>query len=172
MYETYFGFYRRPFSALPRTDLYFPGEAIEAARQTLARCAERGEGVGLVVGPSGTGKTLLCRLLAEQLHGRLRVVMEGRWTTRRAMLQTILYELQQSFRGLDEGEMRLALIDYIMFHQDCRGGVVLVVDEAHRLPMRLLDELRLLTDLSADGEPCCRLVLAGARELEERLTSP
>jgi type II secretory pathway predicted ATPase ExeA len=174
MYETFFGFYRRPFSALPRTDLYFPGEVIEAARQTLARCAERGEGVGLVVGPSGTGKTLLCRLLAEQFQDRLRVVMlaEGRWTTRRAMLQTILYELQQTFRGLDEGEMRLALIDYIMFHQDCRGGVVLVVDEAHRLPLRLLDELRLLTDLSADGEPCCRLVLAGSPVLEERFASP
>jgi type II secretory pathway predicted ATPase ExeA len=58
MYESRFGLCRRPFSSVPQTGEYFPAKAIESARQTLIRCVQRGEGAGLVIGPSGTGKTL------------------------------------------------------------------------------------------------------------------
>ena len=69
MYETFFNLNRRPFGCVPRAEQYFPAAGIEAARATLTRCIERAEGVGLLVGPAGTGKTLLCQLLAEQFTG-------------------------------------------------------------------------------------------------------
>ncbi len=174
MYETCFGFSSRPFSPLPRTDQYFAGEAISAAHETLARCIERGEGVGVVIGPSGIGKTLLCQRLAEQFRDTLRtaVLAKGQLTTRRAILQAILYELQQPYRGMDEGELRLALVDYITRSEECRAGVLLVVDEAHTLSLRLLDEIRMLTDLASAGQPRVRLILAGTAALEERLANP
>jgi type II secretory pathway predicted ATPase ExeA len=49
---------------------------------------------------------------------------------------------------------------------------VLLVDEAHTLPLRLLDEIRLLTNLARNGQPLLRVVLAGAPMLEERLANP
>lgn len=75
MYESFFGLTKRPFCTAPRPDHYFPAEAIETARQTLARCVERVEGLGVVIGPTGTGKTMLCRVLAAQLQEALRVVL-------------------------------------------------------------------------------------------------
>ncbi len=56
MYEAFFGLTERPFAAAPSAKHYFPAAAIEAARQTLARCIDRAEGVGLLIGPAGTGK--------------------------------------------------------------------------------------------------------------------
>ena len=174
MYEAFFGFSQRPFASVPRVDQYFPGTAIEGARQTLARCVQRGEGVGMLVGPSGTGKTLLCRVLAEQFKDSFEVALlsSGRLGTRRAMLQAVLYELGQPYRGMDEGEARLALTDHLAFGEDRPSGLVLLVDEAHALPVRLLDEVRMLTNLVHDGQPRVRLVLAGGPVLEERFASP
>ena len=50
--------------------------------------------------------------------------------------------------------------------------MLLLVDEAHTLPLRLLEEVRLLTNVVRDGQSRVRLVLAGGMALEERLTSP
>jgi type II secretory pathway predicted ATPase ExeA len=174
MYNDFFGFTERPFTSMPRVEQYYPANAIEAARNTLGRCIERGEGAAVVVGPSGTGKSLLLLVLAEQFKQTYQVAMlsSGRLTTQRALLQTILHQIGRPFRGMDEGELRLNLNDYLTCSQDCPKGILLLVDEAHALPMRLLDVLRALTNLARNGQPCVRLILAGNRVLEERLASP
>lgn len=174
MYEAYFGLSRRPFTSIAKVDHYFPGEAIEGARQALTRCIERAEGVGVVVGPSGTGKTLLCRMLAEQFKESFAVALlsSGRLSTRRALLQAILFELGQPYRDMDEGELRLALVNHLTLGEDCPRGMVLLVDEAHTLPLRLLDEIRMITNLVSGGEPRTRLVVAGGPLLEERFAHP
>jgi type II secretory pathway predicted ATPase ExeA len=174
MYEAFFGLSSRPFASVARTDQYFPGQAIEAARQTLARSIERAEGVGMVVGPSGTGKTLLCQLLAEQFRESFEVALlaGGRLPSRKALLQAILYEMGRPYRGMDEGELRLALVDYLTLDESSKGGMVLLVDEAHTLPLRLLEEIRMVANLVSRGEPRARVVLAGGAILEERFASP
>lgn len=174
MYNACFGFTRRPFAAAPQAEHYFPAAAIEAARQRLARCIERAEGAAMVVGPSGTGKTLLCRVLAREFAGSLQVALlaSGRLSTRRNLFQAILYELAQPYREMDEGELRLALIHHLTTSDDCARGMLLLVDDAHSLPLRLLEEIRTLTDLARKGQPSVRLVMAGGCALEERLAHP
>lgn len=174
MYESFFGLVKRPFASAPDADCYFPGQAIENARQTLYRCLERGEGAGLLIGPAGTGKTLLLEALAEQFSARFEVAVlaSGRLCTRRAMLQAILFELGLPYRDLEEGELRLSLIDHLSDTSSDKEGLILLIDEAHTLPLRLLEEIRLLTNLVRNGQPKVRLVLAGSAALEERFTSP
>jgi type II secretory pathway predicted ATPase ExeA len=173
MYEASFEFHSRPFAPTPRAAAYFPAAGIENARQTLARLIERGEGPGLVTGPPGVGKTLLCQVLAEQFRERFAVVVlsGARLKTLRAMLQAILYELRLPYRGVSEGELRLTLLDYLEPKPGGSEGLLLVVDEAHTLPFRLLDEVRLMTNLVREGEPRVRAILAGAAVLEERFAS-
>ena len=174
MYETYFNLTERPFASVPRTDHYYPAAVIDAARNTLTRCVDRGEGVAMIIGPSGTGKSLLCQVLAEQFQKTFQVALlaSTHLDTRRSLLQAILYELNRPYRGMDEGELRLSLVDYITLSDDCSRGVVLLVDEAHHLPLRLLDEIRSLTNLTRDMQPAVRMVLAGSHVLEERFASP
>jgi type II secretory pathway predicted ATPase ExeA len=174
MYDGCFGLDRRPFGSVPEIDSYFPASAIDGARATLARSIQRGEGTGLVIGPSGTGKTLLCLLLAEQFRRSFQVVMlqSGRLSTRRALFQSILYELGRPYRGLDEGEARLTVVDYLMTGDLCARGILLLVDEAHTLPLRLLEDIRLMTNLVRGNQPLVRLVLTGGPSLEEHFASP
>jgi type II secretory pathway predicted ATPase ExeA len=174
MYDGCFGLTRRPFASVPQADQYFPAAAIENARTSLARCVQRGEGAGLVVGASGTGKTLLCALLAEQFRRSFQVatLASGRLSSRRALFQAILYELGRPYRYMDEGELRLAVVEHLTADEGPLRGLVLLVDEAHTLPLRLLEEIRLLSNLARNGQPVVRPVLVGGAVLEERFASP
>ncbi len=174
MYEAHFGFSERPFAAAPQVEHYFPSLSAEAARERLIRCIERAEGPAMLVGPAGTGKTLMCRLLADHFRDRLQVARlpSGRLGSPRGLLQSILYELGRPYRGMDEGELRLALVDYISSSRECTSGLLLLVDEAHGMPLRLIEEARLLTNLGSGPQRCVCLVLAGGCVLEERLATP
>src|SRR5688572_8473556 len=174
MYESTFHFRERPFVAAPLTDRYFRAAGIEQILATLARGIERAEGPGLLIGAPGTGKSLVCHLLAEHFRDEYRVALltSARLGSRRALLQNILYELGLPYRDLEEGELRLSLIDHLDPSDDCPNGMLLLVDEAHTLPLRLFEEIRMITNLVRDGLPRVRLVLAGGHELEERFTSP
>ncbi len=174
MYESFFRFTSRPFVAAPLVSSYFASESSEVARQTLTRSIDRAEGPGLIIGPTGVGKTLLCRMLAARFQQTFQVAMlsSTRILTRKALLQNILFELKLPYRNLEEGELRLSLLDHLQPNEDCPNGILLIVDEAHSLPLRLLEEVRMITNLVRDGQPRVRLVLAGSAKLEEKFASP
>ncbi|MEK6238790.1 MAG: AAA family ATPase, partial [Planctomycetales bacterium] len=155
-------------------DYYFPAEGIESARKNLRRVVERGEGVGLLIGPPGSGKTTLLLQLAGELDSVVTPVVvrtcHGEMT-RHEMLQTILFELSLKYQGWSEGEARLFLMEHLQ--GDHFGGkpLALLVDEARHLSVELLEELRLLSDLSKSGTPLMHLVVCGTSALEETLSS-
>ncbi|MCS7239151.1 MAG: AAA family ATPase [Thermoguttaceae bacterium] len=182
----WFGLRRRPFVAVPSPEHYCPLEPIESGRQNLVRMIRRGEGAGLVAGPPGTGKTLLCQLIARELASDFAVVLlsGGRIDSPKALYQAILFQLGLTFFGLDEGELRIALEAYL------QGGdlpefltkspraklpprpVVLLVDEAHGLPLRILEDIRTLTNVVQEDCPRGHVILSGGMLLEDRLSSP
>ena len=174
MYESYFRLTQRPFVPAPSAEHYLPIGPLEIARQTLVRCIERGEGPAIIVGPAGTGKSLLCYVVAKHCKARYQVALlsGARLGTRRALLQNILFELKLPYRDMDEGELRLSLIDHLEPRSGGADGLLLIIDEAHTLPLRLLEEVRLLTNVVQGGQSRVRLVLVGNMALEERLASP
>ena len=174
MYDSFFDFKSRPFSAAPHPAFYYPVESIETARKNVSRCIERSEGPALIVGSAGSGKTLLCRMIADEFRSSFDVVMlaVSRICSRRTLLQAILFELGLPYRQMEEGELRLSLIDFLRKADTVTSGMLLIVDEAHSLPVPLLDELRMITNLVRDGKSRVRLVLAGMPELEEKFANP
>jgi type II secretory pathway predicted ATPase ExeA len=174
MYEAHFGLAGRPFLAAALADRYCPVRSIETARRVLSRAIDRCEGVGIVLGAAGTGKSLLCRVLLEQFRERWKGVLlsGGRLGSRKALLRALLYELGLAIRGLEEDELWLCLAEQFSQGSLLESGLLLVVDEAHLLSPRLLEELRCITDFTVHGALCVRLVLAGCPELEQKLAHP
>ena len=163
----------RPFMAAPRVDFYHPARDIDAALHATERAVRRAEGIGLVVGSAGTGKSLLLAVLAERLRDDFDVALlsGARICTRRALWQSILAEIGEPYRGLDEGELRLGIVERIRGLAATGSGLVILVDEANTLPSRLIEELRLLTNVPTPM-PSVHLVLAGTAALEEALGTP
>ena len=50
--------------------------------------------------------------------------------------------------------------------------MLLIVDEAHDVPRRVMQEIHMITNLVREGQPRVQLVLAGTSSLEQRLVHP
>lgn len=167
-------FRESPFSATPNPLRFCAVGSSEEARLRLVQAIDRAEGPALLIGPSGTGKSLLCQILADFYRGSYSVVClaESRLCTRRALLQHILFHLDLPFKGLSEGELRLSLLDRLRPEPSKDPGLLLILDEAHTLPRRLLEELRMISGVVRNGKPRVRLVLAGGMKLEDTMADP
>jgi len=158
---------------VPRVQFYHPAQVIDAGLQGIERAIRRAEGIALVVGQPGTGKSLLLAMVAEHVREDFDVALlsGARICTRRALWQAILAEIGEPYRGIDEGELRIAVVERIRGLAATGAGLVILVDEAQTLPTRLLEELRLLTTVPTPL-PAVHVVLAGPTRLEEALAQP
>ena len=174
MYEASFGLKRRPFAATPDATCFLSAGPIQAVLDELVVCVEQGQGIAVLTAPAGTGKTLLCERLRFELDDRFETVFlrHSSFLTRRALLQTVLCELNHPYHHPSEQELRLELFPAIRALQPKREALVLICDEAHQLTDSLLEELRILADFAESGRPLVRLVLVGQLSLEEKLTQP
>src|SRR5436189_4485749 len=133
MYEAYFNLQRRPFTSTPDPSCFFAPESIQEVFDELILRAESGQGVGILTAPAGTGKTLLCRRLASELATRWTPLFlaNANFPTRRALLQSMLFELGKPYSRLEEQELRLSIYASLRELTQAGRGAVLIVDEAH-----------------------------------------
>ena len=174
MYESHFGFTTRPFTATPNADRFFPTERTKNFFDSVVSCVEGASGAALVVGASGLGKSVFLQAVGRHFQQDFSVAIleSASLNSRRELLQSVLFELGLPYRGMEEGELRLTLMDYLKPSDRCPNGLLLLVDESHMLPTHLLEEMRMITNLVREGQSRARLVLAGNRSIEERLADP
>jgi type II secretory pathway predicted ATPase ExeA len=165
---------RPPFPSTPDPACWYPSTGHERALARLLRGVQNGEGLLVVLGEPGVGKTLLGHTLLERLGKQCRsaVLTNTHLRDRASLLQAILFDLSLPHEGRSEQEMRLALTDHLL--RTCASGqsTVLLVDEAHHLTPDLLEELRLLGNLEARGHKALQVVLLGQPSLLQTLDRP
>ena len=173
MYESFFSMHRRPFSATPDPNCFADLEPTQAALDELAICIESGQGIGILTGAAGTGKSLLCQRLVAGLGESFEglYISSCNFVTIRSLLQALLYELGFQYTRMTEQELRLQLHSAIKERRANSKTIVLVLDEAHLLTESLLEEIRTITDWSDNGVSLARVILSGQFSLEETLTS-
>jgi general secretion pathway protein A len=70
MYQAYWQLERRPFEAGVDTSVYYPAESHQASLLKLRYTIENARGAALLAGGPGLGKTLLVKLLWQQLSDK------------------------------------------------------------------------------------------------------
>jgi type II secretory pathway predicted ATPase ExeA len=171
---THFGLRQRPFRATPDTELYYPATGHEVALAELRRALDEEEGLALLTGAPGTGKTLLAYRLIEGLAESTRAVFvtNTHYQLRSDLLQAILFDLSLPYAGRSEQELRLALTESCLEQFQAGGKTILIVDEAHHLAADHLEELRLLSNLEGRHGKAVQVILVGLRHLRQKLDEP
>lgn len=173
MGENRYGWTRRPFPSTPDAALYYPASVHEAALAILNRGIAQDEGVILLCGEPGLGKTLLGYLLLERLgDGTCSAFLtNSHFADRAALLQAILYDLALPYEGAEQ-TLRLRLTDQLL--KNCAAGrrTLIVIDEAHHLNADLLEELRLLANLESGRGKAVQIVLLAQPAIARTLEQP
>nr|WP_086938842.1 AAA family ATPase [Thaumasiovibrio occultus] len=171
MYEAHFGLNRLPFSLTPNTALFYALPPHVEAINTVLAALQMGEGIIKVTGEVGTGKTMLCRLLIQQLPDEVELAyLPTPSDSGETLRQAIAVEF-----GLDSSLTGANLIDalqrqLVSLRQAGRQAVV-VLDESQALSDEALEAIRLLANFETEQEKLIHIVLVGQPELDLRLSS-
>jgi MSHA biogenesis protein MshM len=173
MYLYHFGLAELPFTLTPNTDFYLPMAMHSEALAVLTTALKTGEGFIKVIGEVGTGKTLLCRKLLNELpHHFVSAYIPNPYLNPDELRRAVAVELgvkqaqRMSLQLLTQRIQSRLLELHAMGH-----SVVLILDEAQALPTESLEALRLFTNLETEKRKLLQVVLFAQPELDSRVAT-
>jgi type II secretory pathway predicted ATPase ExeA len=173
MYLEHFGLTEFPFQLTPDPEFLYLSDVHRRARAYMGFAILQGDGLVVVTGDIGSGKTLLIHSLLRELDDEVEIAhLFQTQLDEFELLRSILTEFGiESIEGT-KAELLRAINQYLITAYKEKRRVVLVVDEAQNLSVKALEELRLLSGLETEKEKLLTIVLVGQRELDDLLDSP
>src|SRR6266550_1303838 len=182
MYEDYYGFSEKPFSLTPDPKYLYRSQSHANAFELLQYAIRRREGFVVVTGDIGTGKTTLCRALLEQIDRRtFTALVLNPFLSEEDLLKRILQDFGVVSRdearagrlaGVTKQELIDTLYDFLLSLIPLKASAVLIIDEAQNLPLPVLEQIRILSNLETDKEKLLQIILVGQLNLQTLLRSP
>ena len=182
MYERYYGFSEKPFSLTPDPKYLYRSESHGNAFDLLQYSIRRREGFVVVTGDIGTGKTTLCRALLEEIdRTTFTALVLNPFLTEEDLLKRILQDFGVVSRdeakagrlsNVTKQELIEALYDFLLSLIPLHASAVLIIDEAQNLPLPVLEQIRILSNLETDKEKLLQIILVGQLNLQTLLRSP
>lgn len=170
LYQKHFGLSKPPFQITPNIDYFFSGSRRGDILTALLHIASHDEGIFIAVAEVGSGKTLLARLMISRLPEQISsVYLANPCFSRDEIISAIARDL--GLTNLPATlEEKLASLRQELLRRHANGErVLLVIDEAHAMPVESLEEVRLLSNLETAQHKLINIMLFGQPELDELL---
>ena len=173
LYLDHFGLSKPPFQITPDPDFFFSGGRRGDILSALSHVAANDEGITTVVAEVGSGKTLLARLMISRLGQDISAVyLANPFFSRDEIIEAISRDLGLSSISVSM-EGKLAALQQELLRRHASGKrVLLVIDEAHTMPVESLEEVRLLSNLETGQHKLVNIMLFGQPELDDLLAQP
>ena len=174
MYTSFYKLDKTPFAFAPSPGCFYANAELCESLRTLRRVILRGEGPALIVGPRGTGKSTICELLVEHFRKSHQIVhfRSASFDTGRDIIEQFLLNLGSTMVQQTTSELRTATVNRVCNLVENPEPILLIVDEAHRMPPEIIRELQSLQNIVHQGNYRICIILAGTLKIEEILTDP
>lgn len=180
-YEPFYGLREKPFSLSADPRFLFRSPTHAPAFDALLSGIRRREGLIVLTGEIGTGKTTLCRSVLQQLDRRtFSSFVADPFVSREDLLKTLLVDFGVisigdltggRFSGASRSDLSYPLYEFLDSLVPLQAFAVVVIDEAQNLSLPLLEEIRILSELER-REKLLQVVLVGQPELRSSLKLP
>lgn len=169
MYEQFFGFSATPFSKTIATQDVLQTPSLKEVTARLAMLV-RERGIGLVTGEVGSGKSTTVRAFVATLDPNRHVIVQlaAPIASPGALYRSLLLALNQQIPFGAAAQivvLKTALSDLIAN----RKTPLIIIDEAHLLPIELVDPLRTLLAADLDSKSLAALILIGQPDIRRTL---
>ena len=180
-YEPYYGLREKPFSLSTDPKFLYKSSAHTGTFEDLFLAIRRREGLIVLSGDIGTGKTTLCKAVLERLDRKtFTTFVPDPFVTRDDLLKMLLLDFGVMsvddlkggrLAGASYTDLSYPLYDFLKSLVPLQAFAVLIIDEAQNLSPALLEEIRILSDLESP-EKLLQVVLVGQLELQAKLKLP
>lgn len=173
MYESYYGFNKKPFSINPDPDFLYLNAAYQEAIALLQYGVQEGKGIVSLIGEVGTGKTMLLnQLLGSHVAGLQPVMIPTLRFSYDELVDFLLLKLKAPVAAVDPKSRVDALFDILYASLRDNNTIVLLVDEAQDLDNETLENIRLLSNFETPTRKLLQIILVGQPELRNKLNLP
>src|SRR5467141_2304579 len=168
MYLEYFGLSAQPFGLTPDSGFLFMSEPHSRAKAYMDYTVWNREGFVVITGEIGCGKATLIQKLLSELDENVGVAKVFQTQLDEVeFLQAVLVEF--GFNPFNAKKVELLdMLNTFLIEQFLQGKqIVLIVDDAHNLSMKVLEEIRMLAGLETRKEKILHVILVGHPEMEQ-----
>lgn len=170
MYEKFYGFTEKPFNTTPDAKFFFPSTKHTEALNSLIYAIGERKGFVVITGEIGAGKTTVCKTLLNKLELNTRVAtITNTHLTCKELIAEILEELEVEYKGRTKQKLLSQLNTYLIQQLNNDINVVLIIDEAQNLTYKVLEEIRMLSNLETEKEKLIQIILIGQPQLKAKL---
>ena len=170
MYENFYGFSEKPFNVTPDSKFFFPSEKHTEALNSLIYAINERRGFVVITGEIGAGKTTICRTLLTRLELNTKVALiTNTHLTPKELISEILDEFEIEYRGGTKQKLLSKLNQWLVRQLVEDINVVLIIDEAQNLSPKVLEEVRMLSNLETEKEKLIQIILLGQPQLRHKL---
>lgn len=171
MYESFYKLHSKPFQLSPDARFFYNSRGHKRAMSYLRYGITQGEGFIVIMGDIGTGKTTLVQNMFDHLAEDNLIAAKIVTTQLEAddMLRMVASAFNLRHEGLDKASILKELETF--FVKEARAGkrILLVVDEVQNIPLKSLEELRMLSNFQVGGVALLQIFLLGQREFVNTL---
>jgi len=173
MYLDPFKLKELPFRLSPDPQFLYLSKQHARAKAYMESTIWFTDGFVVITGEIGAGKTTLIESFLKEIQSDV-VVAQINQTQVSAVdfLQAILVQFGFSPFKMKKGEIIATLNNFLIEQYAAGRKVLLIVDEAQNLSLRVLEEIRLLSGVETTKEKVLRIILAGQPELNAKLDAP
>lgn len=171
MYRRFYGLKLRPFELAPDGNLVYLSEAHREAIATLRYGVVADKGFLLLTGGVGTGKTTVLNSLLGMVKSKVRLCVLNNPTLTQ---HEFFHYLEEKLEISSQGNKAKFILQFSRLLDRCEKmgeKVLLIIDEAQVFPIKLLEEIRLLSNL-AEERNVLSIFLIGQPELQKTLADP
>ncbi len=178
-YEPFFGLNKAPFSLAPDTRFLFASASHSAALAQVAYALERREPLVVITGEIGSGKTLLCRTVLQELRRKTFLSLINDPLLER---DDLLKQLLQDFGVISKDRIKLTDVSrheliqtlhaFLRSLAPIQAHAVVMIDEAQHLQPHVLEQIRLVSNIDDEGGTLLQIILVGQTDLEPLLSRP
>ena len=173
LFNSFFGFREFPFNNTPDPNFFFRSRQHEEALMSMIFGIEQRRGFIVVTGEIGAGKTTLCRHFLNQLSPSVRTaVILNPNLSGSHLLASIVKDFGITAAGDSKKNYFDALNDFLIHGLENNQNTCVIIDEAQCLNPKVLEEVRLLTNLETTKQKLLQVVLTGQPELKDVLLKP
>ena len=170
MYESFYGMKEKVFNLSPDPEYFYLSRGHENAFTHLEYAISENKAFAVVTGEIGAGKTTLINYLLYKIQLDIQIgLINNTNIPASQFLRTVCSEFELDIDKKTKVQLMDVFQNFLLEQYASNNRVLLIIDEAQNLAPKIIEEIRMVSNLEAEKSHLIQIILVGQPELKIKL---